>query len=188
MKDHNEVDDDKGSEFDESRITPELLKDLANRSEEAFEVVYNTYNGMVYYMIYLTVRNREASCDLAQDTFINMWHCLAPITSPKLFKQWLLNIAKKMALDYSRKTVGYVKNFDEEHYCNGIDENRIFDMKLDFKAVLTVKEYSIVTLRIIYGLDFKMISEQLGWPKSTIHSAYERGIAKLRAYYGGDDD
>ena len=55
-----------------NKITKKVIKDLKDRQEYAFDIVYLKYHKLVYSIIYEIVYDKELSKDLSQDTFIKM--------------------------------------------------------------------------------------------------------------------
>jgi RNA polymerase sigma-70 factor (ECF subfamily) len=54
-----------------------------------------------------------------------------------------------------------------------------------FKDVLDEEEYKFLVLHLIYGFTFREIAKANDLTTSQVSSKYQRGIKKLRDYYGG---
>ena len=52
---------------------PELLKQVANGSEPAFERIVRAYQNRLFSYIYKVTASREVTRDLVQDIFLNLW-------------------------------------------------------------------------------------------------------------------
>src|SRR5215472_14299192 len=88
--------------------TPGLLVDLVGRACKGDEAAFNRLIEMYYAPIreYLTrmTGDNDIGQDLAQETFITAWCCLArQLKDQSLFRAWLYKIATNKARDFLRR-------------------------------------------------------------------------------------
>ena len=78
-----------------------LMKLRDERNEHAFDLIYNEYYKLVYYVIFKIVGDHEVARDLSIDTFLTMYNKIEQHDMNKSFKYWLLTIAKNNGKLYS---------------------------------------------------------------------------------------
>ena len=76
----------------------ELVQMLQNDSEEAFNLLYQRYVKLVYYIAYRFCKNDADSQDIVQETFMQVKRMIRNINNPALFKFWL----NQMSFLYSK--------------------------------------------------------------------------------------
>lgn len=102
----------------------ELVQMLQNDSEEAFNLLYQRYVKLVYYIAYRFCKNDADSQDIVQETFLQVKRMIRNINNPALFKFWLNQITVSRCKNLFRKNK-YV-TYDDEHYevKNNLTETR----------------------------------------------------------------
>ena len=98
-------------------------------------------------------------------------------------KYFLLVTAKNLSINR------YNQNKDHLTYSDDI-EGKIDSENLSiylekFKEVLDEEEYQYLVLHLVYGFKFKEIAIANNLTTSQVSSKYQRGIIKLRDFYGG---
>ena len=68
----------------------------------AFEQLVGNTARIVYAQIVSTVRDRQKSEDLTQETFFAAWKSLHTVNDPNGFTTWLLTLARNVTLDHAR--------------------------------------------------------------------------------------
>ena len=122
----------------------ELVQMLQNDSEEAFNLLYQRYVKLVYYIAYRFCKNDADSQDIVQETFLQVKRMIRNINNPALFKFWLNQITVSRCKNLFRKNK-YV-TYDDEHYevKNNLTETRedvlpeaikATDTKLNFRSL-----------------------------------------------------
>jgi RNA polymerase sigma-70 factor (ECF subfamily) len=87
------------------KMTDEALVDLyANGDNLAFDVLLNRYKKTVHTYIFYTVRDRDLTEDLFQDTFLKAITTIKQgrYTEQNKFKSWIMRIAHNLIIDYFR--------------------------------------------------------------------------------------
>ena len=82
----------------------ELVKVYQNGDPKGFEVLFKRYKLKINSYIYLTVRNRELTEDLFQDTFVKVIKTLSSgnYNHEDKFLSWVLRIAHNVIIDHFR--------------------------------------------------------------------------------------
>lgn len=92
----------------------ELVVMLQNDSEEAFNLLYQRYVKLVYYIAFRICKNDADSQDIVQETFLQVKRMIQNLKNPSLFKFWLNQITISKCKNLFRKNK-YV-TYDDEHY------------------------------------------------------------------------
>jgi RNA polymerase sigma-70 factor (ECF subfamily) len=73
-----------------------------------FERLFSQYGAALLDYLYGLTRNREASADLTQETFLRAWASATPLVEVQQPKAWLYRIATNLALNQSRRQRRFV--------------------------------------------------------------------------------
>lgn len=159
-----------------------LIKELQQHSHDAFDIVYEKYHRLVFYVIYAIVHDVEATKELVQDSFLKMWNNIKSYQLNTNFKAWLLTIAKNTAKDYLRTKKDY-SILDIDVLSNQEHMSIFSEFKLDAKQVLTDLEYNVVALTIVYNLKRREVALALDKPLGTVSRVYSDAIKKIKEFY-----
>jgi RNA polymerase sigma factor (sigma-70 family) len=75
----------------------ELLRRSAAGDKEAFGLLIERYQTLVYALAYSATGSIEKSEELAQETFLRAWASLRQLREPARFRSWLCTIARNLA-------------------------------------------------------------------------------------------
>ena len=163
------------------------IKKLCSTSVEemnkAFNLIFEKYRYLVYYVSFDILKNEEDAKDVVNETFLMMYEKRRDFRSESKLKYFLLVTAKNLSINRYKQTKNHLS------YCDDIagkrDENNISLYLEEFKGVLDEEEYRYLVLHLIYEFTFKEIARANYLTTSQVSSKYQRGIKKLRDYYGG---
>ncbi|MCK7484236.1 MAG: RNA polymerase sigma factor [Bacillus subtilis] len=169
----------------------DYLDRLEDRDEAAFQIVYDLTKKGVYAMIVAIVKNRKATEDLMQETYMKMLQNLDSYQRGRNFAAWLFQIAKNLAYDYLRKIHGEVVK-------DPLEEAYVFDQVVELEsndspsmeemlAPLDPVERQIVLLRVVNDTAFKDISSVLDKPLGTVLWLYQRALKKMKRHLEGGE-
>ena len=169
------------------KIGYSILKKLSSSSvtemNEAFNVVFNKYRYLVYYVSFDILKSEEEAKDIVNETFIKMYENRKDFSKESKLKYFLLVTAKNLSINR------YNQNKDHLTYSDDIEgkaDSENLSIYLEkFKEVLDEEEYQYLALHLVYGFKFKEIAIANNLTTSQVSSKYQRGINKLRDFYGG---
>jgi RNA polymerase sigma-70 factor (ECF subfamily) len=183
-------------DYSENLKDGELIRLSRKGDEAALEVLIKRYLTPIYNFSRQYAGNPDKAADIAQETFIKVWHNLSKFDRTRPFKPWLYAIAKNTALDWLKKREEIPFSFFTTEEGN---ENPLFDIadpyprpdavlemkiaveKMDALAGKLPERYqSVITMREKEDLTFKEIAKKLKKPINTIKSHYWRAIRILR--------
>ncbi len=167
-----------------ARIKTKVLDNLKSTSrykmEEAFNVIYEEYAYLVFYVAFKVVKNKTIAEDITNETFMRFFEHKNGIKKEKNLKYYLTSISKNLSLNYLKQS----KNVET------LDKDISYDMKVDqfkdyiemFKPFLNEEEIDLLIYRFIYDFSFREIAEQKGVTTSVISSKYKRAIDKVKKH------
>lgn len=160
-----------------------LVNQIKEKDEEAFEQIYNDYNKLVFYVVYQIVKNKEATNDLVQDTFLTIYRKIDQYNGGN-FKYWILQIAKNLAINYynrvMKKEEQIVKSMEliekiEDTKAPGLGK---YDELLNKHFTQTEKD--LIVYHVVFGYSYKEISQMLGENAKVIGKKCRRLLSILK--------
>ena len=158
----------------------ELIKE---KDEEAFEVLYNEYKRLVYYVIYQIVKNADATSRLLQDTFLTVYNKISHYLGGN-FKYWILTIAKNLAKNYVTRDLVKENHFvnDNERVEKAPDESYQGLGKYDeiLSENFDQEAKDVIVYNIVFGYKFKEIAEMMDKTPKYVSLKFKLSLEKLR--------
>jgi len=166
----------------------DFVERLKDKDNEAFEYIYDQTKKGVYAIIIAIVKDRQATEDLMQDTYIKMLKHLHQYESGRNFNAWITQIAKNTALDYYRKhsQTTLVDPIESIHI---IDQEQKTEDSNDYSLEEMIKpldeeERQIVLLHVVSNTKFKTIAEITEKPLGTVLWIYQKALNKIKKSMG----
>ena len=176
----------------------ELLRRVAKGDRSAFEELYDRFSGVLFSTAYRILNNQEATEDVIQDVFIQIWE-KAPLYNPALGKPmtWAITLTRNKAIDRLRSTQRRGR-LQDEMQCEAetfeqFDERSSFDAasgvetgKLVRDAVqkLSKDQREAIELAFFSSLTQTEIAERLNEPLGTVKARIRRGMLRLKEILG----
>lgn len=157
-----------------------LIEMVKQKDEEAFELIYNEYSNLIYYIAFSIVKNKEDAVEVVQDTLLNMLKSIETYSGKNKFKQWLMQIARN--LSYNKVTRNKEKNTikDDEIITSVKAPTENIDLLLTIRGLLDLESSHIVILRIVYDFSFKEIAEDCKLTVNKVQGIYYQSLKKLK--------
>ena len=170
------------------KIGYSVLKKLCSKSEEemnkSFNLIFQKYRYLVYYVSFDILKSEDEAKDIVNETFLKMYEKRKDFMSESKLKYFLLVTAKNLSINRYNQTKDYLSYSDDIEGRNDAENVSVFLEK--FKNVLDEEEYNYLVLHLIYDFTFREIAKANGLTTSQVSSKYQRGVKKLRDYYGGE--
>ena len=153
-----------------------LMKEVTQGSERAFEELYEGMKRGVFALAYSYLRNCEDAEDVLQQTFLTVKRKAYLYRVGTNARAWIFQIAKNAALDELRRR----KQRKEGELLReeGVETPVVFLDELT--ARLSEEEREIVIMHAVWGYKHKEIAEEKGLPLGTVTWKYNEAIKKLR--------
>ncbi len=161
-------------------ITKRTIEKLRNKDEETFEQIYYEYEKLVYYICFQITKDKHASEDLVQDTFIKLLTSLDNYQETGKFKQYLMMIARNLSKNYVTRILNKQPILDEDNINLKKDENNVNKMMMFITENLDEQSAEIVILKIVHNLKFKEIAEFKNLSIGSIQATYYQAIKILK--------
>lgn len=167
----------------------ELILQLQQKNEKAFERIYAMYSENVFGIIYNILKDETLAEEILQDVFIKIWNNSDSYSEKKgRFFTWILNIARNAAIDKTRSTAfkNAKKNQTTDNFVDILEQKSNFSNKMD---AIGIKKYinilepvckKVIDLLFFKGFTQKEASEELNIPIGTIKTRNRICINKLR--------
>ena len=176
----------------------ELLRRVAKGDRSAFEELYDRFSGVLFSTAYRVLNNQEATEDVTQDVFIQIWE-KAPLYNPALGKPmtWAITLTRNKAIDRLRSMQRRGRLQDElqreAETFEQFDERSSFDAtsgvetgKLVHEAIqkLSQDQREAIELAFFSSLTQTEIAERLNEPLGTVKARIRRGMLRLKEILG----
>lgn len=91
----------------------ELIRRIAARDEQAFEILFGRLMPSVFKLSYAMLLNRQLAEDAAQESFIRLWNHAEGWRPEASVKTWLMAITRNVCLDMIRKKRNDIKKYQD---------------------------------------------------------------------------
>ena len=163
--------------------TPRELARAAAGDHEAFKLIVERYQAMVYSVAYNVLGDPVDAEDAAQESFLRCYRTLPQYRGEASFSTWLFRLALSNSLDYGRRQrrrpepVEVPEDMAETPAPgDGISAAALVralgDLPEDYRTP--------TVLRDVYGLPYHEIAELTGRPLGTVKVMVHRGRVSLR--------
>ena len=150
---------------------------------DAFTLIVERYQGMVYSVAYNVLGNHTDAEDAAQEAFLRCYRKLPQYRSEATFSTWLFRLALTASVDYQRRERRRPEPVDVPDMAGGRPELGEGISAATLTAALhdLPDDYRVPTvLRDIYGLPYQEIADLTARPLGTVKVMVHRGRASLR--------
>lgn len=155
----------------------DLLQQLRDGNQTAFEAIYRKYSLTIYANILRMIKDETEAADLLQDVFLKIWENRASIDPEKSFKGYLFTCSKFLVLNFlrhisiERQLENYLAYTRSERY-DPVEE-AIFSKETEAFlrqtiAQLPPQRQKIYNLCKIEGMTYEQVATQLGISTSTV--------------------
>ena len=170
----------------EKKIGYTVLKNLCSPYEDkmndSFNIIFEKYRYLVYYVSFDIIKSEEEAKDIVNETFLRMYERRRDFKNESGLKYFLLVTAKNLAINRYNQSKGSLPYSDD---IVGRDDQSNVSIYLEkFKEVLDKEEYHYLVLHLLYDFSFKEIAQSNRLTTAQVSSKYQRGIKKLRDFYG----
>ena len=172
--------------------SPADLARAAAGDVQAFRLIVERYQGMVYSVAYNVLGDRTDAEDAAQEAFLRCYRTLPQYRAEASFSTWLFRVALTSAVDYKRREgkrpepVETPDLMDEvsPELGDGITPTALIEALNGLPH-----DYRVPTvLRDLYGLPYQEIADLTGRPLGTVKVMVHRGRASLRLRLRPNED
>lgn len=161
-------------------ITKRTREKLLERDETTFQMVYEEYESLVYYICYSITFDRTVSEDLVQDVFLKMLASIESYNETGKFKEWLSQIARNIAKNYVMRKASKKPVLQEEQIDFIADTSNTNRLIYTIQGLLTFEEADIVILKIVYNMKFREIANSKDMTIHQVQDIYYKALNVLK--------
>ncbi|MGD9604646.1 MAG: RNA polymerase sigma factor [Bacilli bacterium] len=165
------------------------IEGLKQKDEQTFEFIYQETKATVYAIIVAIVKDRDASQDVMQDTYICMLEKINQYQIGRNFLSWLAAIARNKAIDYYRRKQKetLIDVQESDHLLPTIEpKGERSAMVSEMLALLSDIERQIFLLHIMQNLPHKEVARIVDLPLGTTLWHYNKAIKKIKKVKGSE--
>lgn len=164
-----------------------LVRQAKKGSAGAFSALYeDIYLDLYRFALYIMKQPQDAE-DAVSDAVIIAFEKIQALQKPEAFKSWMFQILANCC----RKKLKANEQRDEIQQIAGEETQAGPELSVSLQeafAQLTDEERLIIGLAVLGGYKSNEIGEQLGIPAATARSKQRRGLQKLKAFLGEEDE
>ncbi|CEQ14299.1 sigma-70 family RNA polymerase sigma factor [Paraclostridium sordellii] len=164
----------------ELSVEETLIKQSQWGNDDAFEKLIDRYEGYLYKMAFLYVKNEQDAMDIYKETVLKAYLNITKLKDRKAFKTWITKILVNNVYtknNQARKVQENHIKLDTKEF-NHIDIEEKIDL-YDAIDILEEKYRTPIILQYFYDLTTKQISEITNFNENTIKTNIRRGKKKI---------
>jgi RNA polymerase sigma-70 factor (ECF subfamily) len=162
--------------------------------KEAFRVIAEQYESMLFGTAYLMTRDRDLAADAVQEALVKMWKHLPSLRTENGLKAWLVRILVNEVKQQGRKkqvpTVPIERAFELTDGADGVEmemeRDEIRETVRKALRMLPHQQGEAVVLRYFGGLTIAEIALAMGCREGTIKSRLNRALGRLEDILRGN--
>ena len=175
----------------------QLLHDVREGNEEAFETLFNSYKDKVYAFSYKILKSRDLADDMVIEVFTKIWERRASIQPGPSFRGWLFRITKNHIINFLNKAsldskIKEQLSTSANYYRSSTEEEVIYNEYLTIAeqaiSQMPKQRRRVFQLKSEQGMTYDQIATQLGISKNTVKSHLLAATAHLRNVINVDPD
>jgi RNA polymerase sigma-70 factor (ECF subfamily) len=160
----------------------ELIEGCRRGEREAFRALFETYQDRVYSIALRFSGDEALAMDIAQDTFLKLFSCMADFRGDSSFGTWVYRMVVNSCLDYKRRSWRLIPMAAEAMSvlrAPGDALHAILNSEMRGRVQGAVDKLPpdqriVVVLRYTEGLAYEEIAEVLGCSLGTVASRLNR--------------
>jgi RNA polymerase sigma-70 factor, ECF subfamily len=172
---------------------PRLVEKIREGDREAFMTVAGLFQQRIFVLAFSIVRNREDALDVVQETFLRMFRKIHMFRPGCNFQNWLLRIARNLAIDAYRKNRGKTKGLEADRSVEEFDPagddgdcvQRAADMRREFSRCigrLANRQKTVFIMKHYEECPYHEISEAMNISIGTVKSLHHKAVRNLRKW------
>jgi RNA polymerase sigma-70 factor (ECF subfamily) len=171
----------------------DLISFVAGGDAGAFAALYDRHSGASFSLAYRMMKERQASEDLTQDTFVNVWQSAGSYRAKRgSVRTWILSIVQNRGIDRLRSRASRRRMQDRvEASAERVQPSEAFaaawcnaqsERVREALATLPHEQREAIALAYFSGHTHKEIAGLLDLPLGTVKGRMRLGLKKLREH------
>ncbi len=169
------------------------IHDFQQGDQTAFDTIYQLSNRDIYYTIFRTVKDRDVSADILQETYLEVYRNLSSLRNSDAFMSWIYTISQhKIAYYFKKNPYECECDLDDEiidnvqeSYSDYLPEDSLLNSEVQHQVKRVIDElplkYRETIIAFYYNqMSIKEIGMANGIPENTVKTYLMRGKAKIK--------
>ena len=175
----------------------QLLNELKQGNEAAFETLFDIYKDKMYAFSYKILKSKDLADDMVIEVFTKVWEKRNTIQPGFSFQAYLFRMAKNHIINFLQKASLDSKVQEQlitsvNYYRSSTEEEVIYNeyLTLAEQAInqMPKQRRRVFKLKSEHGMTYDQIAAQLGISKNTVKSHLLAATAYLRSVINMDPD
>lgn len=171
-------------------VSPLLIVQLRDGSEQAFQSIYQQYHQAVYRFAYAFLKNEELSKEVTQEAFLSLWIHRQELSETLPLYPYLFNKTRRLTIDAFRRMTTASRVQQELKAVQDTISNETEDTVLwndlqqitaDVLKGLPKQQQLVFRLSRIEGFSYEEIAKELHISKNTVKYHLVCALKSLRA-------
>jgi RNA polymerase sigma-70 factor, ECF subfamily len=167
----------------------QLVLQVKDGNHGAFRVLVERHMNQAYNVAYNFVNDHDEAEDIAQESFVRIYHAIGSFRNEAGFGTWLYRIVTNLSLNRLRqkKNITRIDAMEMDGFISNsptpIDEHHRQDTHALIEQALhelPTLQRAVVILRHLNGLSTKQVSTILQCSEGTVKTHLHRGIKKMK--------
>lgn len=169
------------------------MENLKNNNEEFFKEIIEIYQGQLFLIAKVRLKDDFLASDAVQETFVALYLNMHKIKKSEKLKSWMTKTLINKCNDIIRKNKIYSFNIEYENYekYSASDEYENINKKIDilkFIETLNIQDKTIIVMYYSNNYTSKEISDILKINENTIKTKISRIKLKLKDFIMEDNN
>ena len=173
----------------------QIVEKIKGHDQSAFEHVFNRFYKELCNFSLMYLKVEQASEEIVQETFINIWEKRQKLTIQSSLKAYLYVAVKNRSINYLKSQISQVSKRSHSTSADNaihIEEAASVEKAMHNAELQEVLERAvsslpkrcgeIFTLTRIQGLSYQQVAEKLGISKKTVEAQMGIAFKKLRGF------
>ena len=170
--------------------TDNMLLLALNKSDvEAFTIIYERYNKMLYVIAYKYLKESFGAEDIVQQAFLKLWETRSFLDPTMNLRNYLYTMVKNMVLNEIRNnTTAMEKNYElvqnspefEDELMTLLEKKELRRRFIQITNELPVQEGRVCRLKLLEEYSNQEVAEVLGISLATVKTHYSLGMKVIR--------
>jgi RNA polymerase sigma-70 factor (family 1) len=170
-------------------IDNDVLQKLKNHDEEAFELIYWKYSGLLYNFVFSLLHNKEIAEDITQETFFKIWEKAKDLDADGNFESYIYTITRNMIYKNIEKRILNQKILEniahspvtqDTQTSDFVESNSLNECVRKLIDKLPPARRKIYLLSREEHLSNKSIAEQLNISERTVETQIHRSLLFIK--------
>lgn len=169
-----------------------ILERLKKKDKKAFQQVFEAFYPRLVAYSYKFTYNQTTSEDLVQESFIYIWENIQNLKIEKSLQAYLFTMVRNRSLNHLKKIkvtdfnhLIDISNFLTEEFekeiFTEIEKRRLLEKAEGILQCLPDKMCEVFKLKVMHGLSYKEISEEMGVSVNTVKTQLKRARFKIES-------